>query len=201
MAYTTEIIEPFGVDIDLIEGVMADPDRHLTRRTSDMPGYYADFDTNSSDGIRITGHGIALWDWTPTTKIVLGVVYLDRNDVSVVPAAGFIYSPHEDVRWEMTFPRPRVVWRPGGWFCADDWLSITGEFGGGSWAIERAAGGTDVATYRDYRIVLGWERKPALQLQSHIEIAYVFGRKLEYESATPDFRPDDTLMLRFGLAY
>ena len=166
-----------------------------------MPGYYADFDTSSSEGIRITGHGIALWDWTPHTKVALGVVYLDRNDVSIVPAVGFIYSPHEDARVEATFPRPRVVWRPRGWFCDDDWLYVAGEFGGGTWAIQRAAGFEDVATYRDYRVVFGWERKPPLQLQSRVEVAYVFGRKLEYESATPDFRPDDTVMLRFGLAY
>ena len=166
-----------------------------------MPGYYADFNTNSSDGVRVTGHGIALWDRSATTKIALGVVYLDRSDVSVVPAAGLIYTPHEDLRWELMFPRPRVTWRPHGWFCEDDWLYVAGELGGGTWAIQRASGAEDLVTYGDYRVVLGWERKPPLALQSRVEIAYVFGRKLEYDSATPDFRPDDTLMLRFGLAF
>ncbi len=33
---------PFGVDIDLIEGVMSDPDRTLVRNASDMIGYYQD---------------------------------------------------------------------------------------------------------------------------------------------------------------
>ena len=32
---------PFGVDIDLEEGVMSDPDSHLVRRASAMTGYYA----------------------------------------------------------------------------------------------------------------------------------------------------------------
>ncbi len=40
--YTDKIIPPFHVDIDLGEGVMAAPDRHLVRRASDMLGYYAD---------------------------------------------------------------------------------------------------------------------------------------------------------------
>ena len=35
-------MQPFGLDIDLIEGTMSDPDTHLIRKTSDMRGYYAD---------------------------------------------------------------------------------------------------------------------------------------------------------------
>jgi len=33
---------PFGVDIDLVTGAMAAPDRVLVRRASDMKGYYQD---------------------------------------------------------------------------------------------------------------------------------------------------------------
>ena len=33
---------PFGVDIDLMEGVMDNPDRRLARMASDMVGYYRD---------------------------------------------------------------------------------------------------------------------------------------------------------------
>ena len=35
---------PFGVDIDLIDGTMKDPDRYLARKASDMVGYYRDVD-------------------------------------------------------------------------------------------------------------------------------------------------------------
>ena len=38
----TEFMAPFGVDIDLDEGVMRDHDRVVTRRASAMTGYYAD---------------------------------------------------------------------------------------------------------------------------------------------------------------
>ncbi len=37
-----QIMQPFGVDIDLVEGVMADPDRHLLRNVSAMEGHYRD---------------------------------------------------------------------------------------------------------------------------------------------------------------
>lgn len=38
----TEIMAPFGVDIDMVEGVMEAPDRHLVRTASDMLGHYQD---------------------------------------------------------------------------------------------------------------------------------------------------------------
>ena len=36
------IMKPFGVEFDLIKGIMKDPDNHLVRRASDMRGYYSD---------------------------------------------------------------------------------------------------------------------------------------------------------------
>ncbi len=38
----TKLMAPFGVDIDLVEGVMKDPDRHLVRNASAMLGHYRD---------------------------------------------------------------------------------------------------------------------------------------------------------------
>ena len=37
----TTFIEPFGIDLDLAEGLMRQPKNHLVRRASDMRGYYA----------------------------------------------------------------------------------------------------------------------------------------------------------------
>jgi glucose-6-phosphate isomerase, archaeal len=39
---TTSLIEPFGVDFDLIQGIMHNPHECIARRASDMHGYYAD---------------------------------------------------------------------------------------------------------------------------------------------------------------
>jgi glucose-6-phosphate isomerase len=39
---TVGLMQPFSIDIDLVDGTMARPDRHLVRRASDMHGYYAD---------------------------------------------------------------------------------------------------------------------------------------------------------------
>jgi glucose-6-phosphate isomerase len=39
---TTSLIQPFSVQLDLAEGVMADPHARIARYASDMRGYYAD---------------------------------------------------------------------------------------------------------------------------------------------------------------
>jgi len=38
------VFEPFGVDIDLVEAMMKNPDTHLVRNASSMQGHYADSD-------------------------------------------------------------------------------------------------------------------------------------------------------------
>jgi len=37
-----ELFAPFSTDIDLIWGIMKDPDNHIIRRASDLRGYYSD---------------------------------------------------------------------------------------------------------------------------------------------------------------
>lgn len=39
---TADLMMPFGAEIDLVDGVMKDPDRYLARKTSDLRGYYQD---------------------------------------------------------------------------------------------------------------------------------------------------------------
>ena len=38
----TSLIDPFGVQFDIAEGVMLDPADHIVRSASTMRGYYAD---------------------------------------------------------------------------------------------------------------------------------------------------------------
>jgi glucose-6-phosphate isomerase len=39
---TAGMMQPFSIAIDLVDGTMAEPERHLVRKASDMHGYYAD---------------------------------------------------------------------------------------------------------------------------------------------------------------
>jgi hypothetical protein len=168
------------------------------------PGYYSDFQHASDRAVRITGYGAAMYTWQPNLKLVFGVAYLDRTDLNILPIGGLIWTPNADTSIELVVPRPRIARRL---YCAgdsddfEDWLYLAGEFGGGAWAIERASGLEDFITYHDYRIMVGVERKAFGQLSALVEVGYVFGRKLEFESPTPDIKPNDTVMVRAGVSY
>ena len=168
-------------------------------------GYYSDFEKGDSDAFRLSGRGLAVYESEPGTKWILGVAYLNRAGASVLPVAGVIYEPTPDVRWDLIFPRPRISWQLSGSSpdCGDEkWVYLSGEFGGGIWSIQRPVSLTqNLLTYRDYRFLAGYERKITDGLNRRFEIGYVFGRELEFQSATPNMTLDDSLFLRIGLSY
>lgn len=171
------------------------------------PGWYSDFQQDDSDAFRLTGHAAAAWTWNETTKLVAGAAYLDRFDIEVIPIGGVIWTPREDVKFDLIFPHPkisrRIAW--GNSCKADDevqdWAYVAGEFTGDAWAIKQPDGTHDQVVLSDYRFILGVERRVAGGLTSRFEVGYVFGRKIRYESDTPNFNPTDTVMLRGGLTY
>jgi hypothetical protein len=178
------------------------------------PGWYSDFVNDTSEALRITGHGFGAWEAGDTLRVVVGVIYLDRYDVNLLPAGGLLWTPTDDRRFELLFPRPRLAWRvaessganPGGRSRAAQWVYLAGEFGGNQWAVRRdpqAGGVDDVMTYLDYRLLAGWERKPAdLGASWRVEGGWVTGRLVRYYVAAPgDFRPSDTFLVRAGLWY
>ena len=125
--------------------------------------------------------------------------------MNFLPLGGLVWRPQDDIKLELVAPRPRIGRRVY-WFGAygeavQDWLYVAGEFGGGTWAFQRSSGVDDVVNYRDYRVIVGWERKALWGLDARLEIGYVFWRTIEYASTVPDLEPDDTLMLRAGLTY
>jgi len=169
------------------------------------PGVFSDFHQSTDDNLRVTGHGIAAWTYTPELKFVLGAAYVDRMSTDVLPVCGLIWTPHEDVKFELVFPSPRIarrIYTFGSW--ADDvqdWLYLAGEFGGGIWAVERTSGAVDKVDYTDFRVILGLERKVIGGLDGRLEVGYVFGREIRYASGTPGLEPPDTFMLRGGVTY
>jgi len=165
------------------------------------PGVHTDFESGSEDGFRMTAHALTAYEWDPTTQLVLGVLYLDSNDISFFPVGGVIWTPNECVRYELVVPKPRIAWRTGVCCDVETWWYVAGEYGSGEWAITRASGARDVITLSDYRAIVGVERKTTQGVSSRFEVGYVFGRELEYESATPSIEPGDTVMTRVGLWY
>jgi hypothetical protein len=157
----------------------------------------SDFEGSSRDGIRFPGHAVGFLKVAPRWELVFGVDYLDRGDLKILPVAGLIVVPHRHVRLEIVFPRPRLVLQ----LTHNHRLSLGGELGGGSWAIERTNLVDDLATYRDLRLSIGLEHATDDGDLSAFEIAYLFDRKLEYTSGIGDYYPRDTVMLRLIQTY
>ncbi len=169
------------------------------------PGWYSDWEQGSHRALRISGYGAGRFTWTPQLKIALGVAYLDREDLNVLPVGGLIWTPREDWNFELVAPRPRIAWRAGPRSPSkaeeESWLYLAGELGGGAWAIQRASGANDLVSYHDYRVILGTEHKKAGRSTGWTEVGYVFWRKLEYRSGPEEIEPSDTLFLRLGSSY
>lgn len=188
--------------------------RHL-RRFGDGPwamdaavtvGYYSDFEKGSSDAVRVSGRAIGVYEGTPGTKWLFGVVYVNRAGWRLFPAIGVMHeNPEAGTRWDLVFPRPRFSWRlPGGIPGSGDerWVYLGGEFGGGIWTIQQPVTLVeDELTYSDFRLLVGYERKIIGGLTRRFEAGYVFGRELEFASATPDVDLEDSLFLRMGVRY
>jgi hypothetical protein len=162
------------------------------------PSVYSDFQQGSADGFRWAGKGLVRWDIEPERlQLLAGVLYLNREDIRVLPAGGVIWRPTDDQNYELVFPRPKIAHRFRYTNVSEDWCYLLGEFGGNSFAIERADGSPDVMTLRDWRFMLGVERRLNGGAGYRFEVGYVFSRAVEYlHSATPDFHPDNTLLLR-----
>jgi len=165
------------------------------------PSFYSDFHIDENDAWRLTGKGLARYDWVPDRfQLIFGVLYLNREDVRLLPAGGIIWVPSPDKRYEVLFPRPKLAHRidygPG----FEDWLYLGGEFGGNSWPVD-LGGTTDTITLRDYRILLGLERKLNGGAGFRIEVGYVFSREIEFLSGLPTVEGDDTALVRGGVTY
>ena len=160
------------------------------------PGLYSDFQNDADDAFRLGARIVGYYTMSPVWRFALGVAYLDREDVQFFPLGGVIWTPDPDTRFELVLPRPKLAWRFNCCGGCEDWWYVAGEFGGGSWSIERASGLADQVNYYDWRFAIGWERRCKAGPTVLAEIGYVFNRRLEYDSGGAVFEPDDTIMLR-----
>ncbi len=165
------------------------------------PGVSSDFQTGSSKQIRITGVGMLIFKQTEDRHWTLGVTYLDREDVSLLPLFGVSWSPNERTRIELLFPRPRYRFQISKSGEFEKWGYFGAEFGGGSWAINRANGTDDVVTIREYRLLGGVEHKLPQGRSWFWETGLVIGRSLEYSSGLGDYNPNSTFLLSGGVTF
>ncbi|WP_425398434.1 hypothetical protein [Aeoliella sp.] len=164
-------------------------------------GVWTDFNTMNSDSVRILGRGLGVISITPQMDILVGVVYLDRLRVKLLPAGGLHWRPNQDWDLYLVFPNPKIRRRFRSVGNTDWWWYVAGEYGGGSWTVDRV-GLSDRIDYNDLRAILGLEFETPTMVRGHFEIGYVFDREILFNSGDPpEFKPDDSVMLRAGLDF
>lgn len=188
-------------------GYHSDPNRMLGTELGVRVGVFSDFDHFQSDALRVLGKGLVNFRLTPTSTVKLGVYYLDRLDWKVLPAGGILYQPDAMTRFDIFFPQPKFAkyWRTLG--TQDVWWYIAGDYGGGSWAIEREDGSEDQFDLNELQATLGieWGQSNLIRTgrrTAFAEIGYVFDRELVYRSGDPEeLGVDDAFMIRLGFGY
>jgi hypothetical protein len=183
----TSLFLPINEDWSMIAGV--------------TPGVSSDFQAYNSEAIRIPGRLLANWRYSDELTISGGVVYLDRDDLGLLPAVGLTWSPQPDLELELNFPRPRVSWQYLQTPERTGFLYLAGELGGGTWSVRRAAGQQDLANLRDLRLLLGWRVCRTNRYEWSVEGGYAFSRSLEYASGVGDLDLHDTGVLRCSIGY
>ena len=171
-------------------------------------GYFSDFQKYDDTALRLMGTGLGWFRLTETTTLKLGATYLDRVDIKLLPAGGIFWYPNEDVRFEIYFPRPKLAQRCRTVGNTDIWWYIGGEYGGGSWSIQRAGFGpgmgmTDQVDINDIRVFGGIEWLSGyVGVSGFVEAGWVFNRELVYRRfAPPTLKLEDSFMVRGGLAF
>ncbi len=149
-------------------------------------GAFSDFEDSARDGIRFPSHAVGMVHVDSSTDIVFGLDYLDRDDYPLLPVFGVsLYNLDiPGLRMDLIFPRPRIEYA----LSPDSRAYIAGNMGGGTWDIEFPDETDKVMTYRDFRLLVGFERANDDSLGA-LEFGYVFGRKLEFRNdpVTTDF--------------
>ncbi|MCL2306477.1 MAG: hypothetical protein FWC43_14145 [Planctomycetaceae bacterium] len=170
------------------------------------PGYHSAF-KNGGDGFRVPAHLGAIWNYNPRTKLILGCAYLDRIDYNWLPFGGIIWTPDDlEMRFELLFPNPKISKRIRWWGSAvgndvADWVYVAGEWAGDCWSLKDNAGRSGEIDYRDYRVMLGYERKSAGCLHFAVEVGGLFARKYRDSIGDEDHTIDPGFFLRVKAMY
>jgi hypothetical protein len=175
-------------------------------------GLYDDFVRHvTTDSLRLTGVGYGVVSLSPNFKVKAGVMYLDREQIKLLPAGGVVWTPNTDWYFNILFPNPKIGRRLINYGTAEWWLYFSGDYGGGDWHITERNPSTQYFNfdYDDIRIAVGVEFKTYRNLNGWFEIGGAFSRELFFRDdsnpantpAPNTIYPNNTVFLRAGLAY
>jgi len=173
------------------------------------PAIRSDLSTDDR-ALRLFALGLINWEWIPD-RVTLsgGVVMLGRADLPVLPALGLLWKPNKRTQIDLRFPLAKAAYRltkDGG--KSETWAYLTGGLGGTTWAITRELtlpGGlveqTDEFSLRDYRLLLGWERRVSGGGGCFAEVGVAVGRRLEWERPLLEVELPSAGLIQAGWRY
>jgi hypothetical protein len=165
-------------------------------------GVFSDFDTVTKDSLRLLGTGVLVLGLTPTVTVKVGATYLDRVDLKLLPAAGILWTPNPQTRFDIFFPKPKLAQYLTTLGNTDVWWYVNGEYGGSSWTVDRAGATGDARMdINDIRVGGGLEWTGHRGWRGFVETAYVLDREIVFADGTMNRDLKDTIMVRAGLAY
>jgi len=171
--------------------------------------FASDMHNTGSDAWQIRGGGFALYRPNERWSWAFGAMATGRNDIPVIPAVGVIWEPAPQCRANLMMPSPRISYLLAESSTRQHWGYVGGGLSGGNWAYDRASGAGEQLSYREFRLVLGWESMPprppgtyrSTGTRFHSEIGYVFGRQFEFDYSGDDVDLNDALLLRTGISF
>lgn len=165
------------------------------------PGLYTDFDNSRSDQFRFRGRLVGIFATSEALQFVAGIAYINRNETKWLPVVGVVWNPTSETKVQLVFPQPRISHRIWNNHASEGWVYVAGEFGGGTWAVNRYGYLDDSVDYNDWRLNLGLELKHCSGIRGFFEVGYVFNRELLFETYGGKVDVNDTIMLRAGLVF
>ena len=188
-------------------GWQSDPARIMGAELGGRVGWFSDFEANTTDSLRFMGRALGRVRLTPAATLKLGVIYLDRNKVKMLPAGGLLWQPNPETRFDLFFPEPKLAHYLATVGTMDTWWYVGGYYGGGAWTVKRASGAKESIDINDIRLLLGleWGRNDQMRdgrRVGFLEVGYVFQRELLYrESPADNLDLQDSIMVRAGFGY
>ena len=164
------------------------------------PGFYGDFERLDGNAFQLTGWGLANYRIGPHWNFAGGVAVVRQLKSKLLPIGGVIWTPNEDTRLELLFPRPKIARRLWQQDSREAWCYLAGQFGGGAWSVADTPTENVLVSYSDLRLILGLEMFNVQGRDLTLEMGYVFSRDLSVNH-TSLVAPDPTFLLQASVAF
>ena len=194
---------PASVYGALVEAIWnSDPAYAWGASLSGSVGVFSDFNAITTNSLRLQTLSYAWVRLTPQLMLKAGVNYIDRVELSLLPAVGLLWEPNPQTRFDIFFPKPKLARQFTMVGTTEVWLYAAAEYGNGSWTVEHYSGSSEQVDINDIRVGIGIDWFAQSGSRGMFEAGWVTARDVVYRYHPGEsFSPKDTFFLRAGFAF